>query len=128
MKRIEVTIKPFELEAVNESLAVLRVRVTTVSPVQQAAPPDEPFMVYRGSRYVTDFVTMLRLEVLVSAERASDVLEALRRSAKSVCAHGAVVLVSDVGEAIHLEPVRAGGPSRHGGLSAVPTGHAVWQQ
>ncbi|HEX7671066.1 MAG TPA: P-II family nitrogen regulator, partial [Polyangiaceae bacterium] len=68
IKRIEVAIKPFELEAVKESLSELGVGAMTVSEVHQLASSTTAPRVYRGSAYVADFAVMLRIEVVAPAD------------------------------------------------------------
>lgn len=103
IKRIEVAIKPFELEAVKESLSELGVGAMTVSEVHQLASSTTAPRVYRGSAYVADFAVMLRIEVVAPADRVRSILEAIRRSAKSTCTGDALGLVTDIGEVVRLE-------------------------
>lgn len=102
MKRIEVAIKPFELEAVKESLSELGVGSMTASEIHQLGPTAASRRVYRGSTYVADFSVMLRVEIMAPAELVRSIFEAIRRSAKSTCTGDALGLVTDIGEVVRL--------------------------
>jgi nitrogen regulatory protein PII len=108
MKKIEVAIKPFELEAVKESLSELGISTASVAEIRQLAATNAPRRVYRGSAYVSDSILVLRLELVVPAGLVDGIVNAIRRSAKSTCAEDALVLVTEVGEAFRMRSGRCG--------------------
>jgi len=78
MKKIEAVIKPFKLEAVKDSLSILGVRGLTVSEVRGFGRQRGHREVYRGAEYQVDFVSKIKIEVVVTAEMAPDAIKVIQ--------------------------------------------------
>lgn len=81
MKKIEAVIKPFKLDEVKEELQALGVTGMTVTEVKGFGRQKGHREIYRGAEYEVDFVPKVKLEIVVSAEMADRVVEAILKSA-----------------------------------------------
>ena len=69
--------KPFTLTDIKESLESIGVRGMTVTEVQGFGQQKGHTEVYRGAEYAVDFVSKIKIEVVVSDDLYSDVIEAI---------------------------------------------------
>lgn len=77
MKLVTAIVKPFTLTDIKESLENVGVRGMTVTEVQGFGQQKGHTEVYRGAEYAVDFVSKIKIEVVVSADLYSDVIEAI---------------------------------------------------
>ena len=73
--KIEAIIRPFALDDVKERLTELGVGGMTVTDVRGFGRTGGKREVHRGSAYVVDFVPKLKLEVIVPARLAEEVVQ-----------------------------------------------------
>jgi len=83
MKKIEVIIKPFKLEAVKEALIEMGITGMTVSEVKGYGRQKGHKEMYRGAEYTVDFNPKLKIELVLVAELVDKVVATLRDAAKS---------------------------------------------
>ena len=83
MKKVEAIIKPFKLDEVKDALSEIGVQGMTVSEVKGFGRTGGKKEVYRGSAYVVDFVPKVKVEVVVTDEQVTAVLDAIERSART---------------------------------------------
>ncbi|MFH1629120.1 MAG: P-II family nitrogen regulator, partial [Pseudomonadota bacterium] len=76
MKKIEAVIKPFKLDDVKDAVLKLGVSGITISEVKGFGRQKGHKEIYRGAEYVVDFLPKIRIEVVVSSEIVSRVVEA----------------------------------------------------
>lgn len=77
MKLVTAIVKPFTLTDIKESLENIGVRGMTVTEVQGFGQQKGHTEVYRGAEYAVDFVSKIKIEVVVSDDLYSDVIEAI---------------------------------------------------
>ena len=77
MKLVTAIVKPFTLTDVKESLESIGVRGMTVTEVQGFGQQKGHTEVYRGAEYAVDFVSKIKIEVVVLDDLYSDVIEAI---------------------------------------------------
>ncbi|MBY0794715.1 P-II family nitrogen regulator [Corynebacterium parakroppenstedtii] len=77
MKLVTAIVKPFTLTDIKESLERIGVRGMTVTEVQGFGQQKGHTEVYRGAEYAVDFVSKIKIEVVVSDDLYSDVIEAI---------------------------------------------------
>ena len=77
MKLVTAIVKPFTLTDIKESLENIGVRGMTVTEVQGLGQQKGHTEVYRGAEYAVDFVSKIKIEVVVSDDLYSDVIEAI---------------------------------------------------
>lgn len=102
MKKIEAIIKPFKLEDVKEALNALEVNGMTVSEVKGYGRQQGHTELYRGAEYVVDFVPKIKIEVVVSDEKAQSVIEAIIKSARTGKIGDGKIFVSNIEQAIRI--------------------------
>ena len=77
MKLVTAIVKPFTLIDIKESLENIGVRGMMVTEVQGFGQQKGHTEVYRGAEYAVDFVSKIKIEVVVSDDLYSDVIEAI---------------------------------------------------
>lgn len=77
MKLVTAIVKPFTLTDIKDSLESIGVRGMTVTEVQGFGQQKGHTEVYRGAEYAVDFVSKIKIEVVVSDDLYSDVIEAI---------------------------------------------------
>jgi nitrogen regulatory protein P-II 1 len=83
MKKVEAIIKPFKLDEVKESLSSVGCQGLTVTEVKGFGRQKGHTELYRGAEYVVDFLPKVKLEVIVSDDKVTQVVEAIEKSAKT---------------------------------------------
>ena len=83
MKKVEAIIKPFKLDDVKESLKEVGVQGLTVTEVKGFGRQKGHTELYRGAEYVIDFLPKIKLEIVVSDDMVTKVIDAIMDSAKT---------------------------------------------
>ena len=81
MKKIEAIIKPFKLDEVKDALSDIGVQGLTVSEVKGFGRQKGHTEFYRGAEYVVDFLPKVKLEIVVSDEIATQVVQIIEHAA-----------------------------------------------
>ena len=81
MKLIMAIIKPFKLDDVREALTPLGVQGLTVSEVKGFGRQKGQTEIYRGAEYHVSFLPKIKIEVVVGADLADQVIEAIAKAA-----------------------------------------------
>jgi nitrogen regulatory protein P-II 1 len=81
MKKIEAVIKPFKLDEVREALAELGVSGLTVTEVKGFGRQKGHTELYRGAEYVVDFLPKMKVEVVITSDQATAVVDAIIKAA-----------------------------------------------
>ena len=108
MKKVEAIIKPFKLDEVKEALQAVGVQGLTVSEVKGFGRQKGHKELYRGAEYVVEFLPKVKLEVVVSDENLSRVVEAVVKSACSGRIGDGKIFVIPVEEAIRIRTSETG--------------------
>jgi nitrogen regulatory protein P-II 2 len=108
MKIIEAIIKPFKLEEVKDALMEIGVQGMTVTEVKGFGRQKGNRETYRGAEYTTDFVPKVKIEVFVTDNLASRVIEAITRSAKTGSVGDGKIFVSDLGSVVRIRTGETG--------------------
>ena len=83
MKKIEAIIKPFKLDEVKEALAREGIQGMTVSEVKGFGRQKGHTELYRGAEYVVDFLPKIKIELLISDDKAAACVEVIEKTAKT---------------------------------------------
>lgn len=83
MKKIEAIIKPFKLDDAKDALNEIGIKGMTITEVKGYGRQKGHTEIYRGAEYVVDFIPKIKLEVVVPAEIADQVVEKIRQAANS---------------------------------------------
>lgn len=83
MKKIEAIIKPFKLDDVKEALKDIGIQGLTVTEVKGFGRQKGHTELYRGAEYVIDFLPKIKLEIIVSDDAVTKVVDAIVESART---------------------------------------------
>lgn len=81
MRKIECIIKPFKLDDVKGVLTDMGISGMTVSEVRGFGRQKGHTELYRGAEYQIDFIPKVKIELVVSAERVAEIVEAVQKEA-----------------------------------------------
>ena len=102
MKLIKAIIKPFKLEEVKDALAEVGVEGMTVTEVKGFGRQKGHTEIYRGSEYTVDFLPKVKIEVAVSDDDVSKVLDSIVTAAQTGKIGDGKVFVLPVEEAVRI--------------------------
>jgi nitrogen regulatory protein P-II 1 len=108
MKKIEAIIKPFRIEEVKDALAKIGIEGMTVIEAKGCGRQKGHTEIYRGSEYTVDLLPKIKLEVIVSDQRAEEVAGAIVAAAKTGKIGDGKVFISNVEEAIRIRTEERG--------------------
>jgi nitrogen regulatory protein P-II 1 len=102
MKKIEAIIRPARFEEVRQALKSLGIDAITVSDVRGGIPGGSLRMTYRCQSYTVDVLPQLKIEVVVGARQADEVIHAVIEAARTGEDDDGQVFVSEVTEVIRI--------------------------
>jgi nitrogen regulatory protein P-II 1 len=108
MKKIEALIKPFRLEEVKEALNETGVKGMTVTEVKGFGRQRGHKETYRGAEYQVDFVPKIKIEVVVAAKMAAQVVTTIQEKAKTDQIGDGKIFVLPVEETIRIRTGETG--------------------
>ena len=108
MKKIEAIIKPFMLDEVKDALAELGMKGMTVSEVRGFGRQRGHKETYRGAEYQVDFVPKIKLEIVVEASLAAQVVETIVAKGKTGQIGDGKIFVLPVEDAFRIRTGESG--------------------
>ncbi|MCG8563877.1 MAG: P-II family nitrogen regulator [Desulfobacterales bacterium] len=108
MKKIEAIIKPFKLDDVKEALSEIGIYGMTVTEVNGYGRQKGHKEIYRGAEYVVDFVPKIKVEIVVSDDRAEETIEMVRNAANTGKIGDGKIFVLPVEQAIRVRTGETG--------------------
>ena len=108
MKKIEAIIKPFKLDDVKEALQEIGLQGMTVIEAKGFGRQKGHTELYRGAEYVVDFLPKLKVEVVVSDDQVTAVLEAIEKAAKTGKIGDGKIFVLDVANVVRIRTGETG--------------------
>ncbi len=102
MKKIEAIIQPHKLEEVKEALKGIGIDGMTISEVRGHGRQKGHKEVYRGMEYQVDLLPKVKVELVISNDRAEEVVTTLASSARTGKIGDGKIFVFDVVEAIRI--------------------------
>jgi nitrogen regulatory protein P-II 1 len=102
MKKIEAVIKPFKLEDVKDALAEMGITGMTVSEVKGYGRQKGHSELYRGAEYVVDFLPKIKMEMIVEADQADAVVNAVVEAARTGKIGDGKIFVSDIEKIVRI--------------------------
>lgn len=102
MKLIIATIKPFKLEEVRQALTDAGATGMMVSEIKGFGSQSGHTEIYRGAEYAVNFVPKIKLELVVPAAIAEQVVETIRSTAHTGKIGDGKIFVLDVQQAIRV--------------------------
>ncbi len=108
MKKIEAIIKPFKLDDVKEALSEVGIYGMTVTEVNGYGRQKGHKEIYRGAEYVVDFVPKIKLEIVVSDDRAEETIETVRNAANTGKIGDGKIFVTTIEQVIRVRTGETG--------------------
>ena len=108
MKKIEAIIKPFKLDDVKGALSDLGIKGLTVTEVKGFGRQRGHKETYRGAEYQVDFVSKVKIEVVVDASMAGVIVEAIQKQANTGSIGDGKIFVLPVEDAIRIRTGESG--------------------
>ena len=108
MKKIEAVIKPFKLDDVKEALNDIGIQGMTVSEVKGYGRQKGHKEIYRGAEYVVDFIPKIKIEIVVPADQADQVVQKIREAANTNKIGDGKIFVIPVEEAVRVRTGETG--------------------
>ena len=102
MKKIEAIIQPFKLDEVKEALKAIGVDGMTITEVRGHGRQKGHKEVYRGQEYNVDLLPKVKVELVVAASRAEEIIRTLTAAARTGKIGDGKVFVYEVAEAIRI--------------------------
>lgn len=108
MKKLEAIIKPFKLDDVKEGLSSLGVQGLTVTEVKGFGRQKGHKEIYRGAEYQVDFVSKLKIEVVMPTELVTKAIKVIQEKARTGQIGDGKIFVSPVENAIRIRTGESG--------------------
>ena len=102
MKMVEAIVKPFKLDEVKEALTKAGVQGMTVEEVKGFGRQKGHTELYRGAEYSVDFLPKVKIQILVTDDKAAKVVEVITDSAKTGKIGDGKIFVTPVEEVIRI--------------------------
>jgi nitrogen regulatory protein P-II 2 len=105
---IVAIIRPFKLDDVRAALSAAGVQGMTVTEVRGFGRQRGHTEIYRGAEYVVRFVPKLKIEVVVEADRAAEVIDVICREARTGQVGDGKLFVCGIDEAVRIRTGETG--------------------
>jgi nitrogen regulatory protein P-II 1 len=102
MKKIEAIIQPHKIDEVKAALIGIGIDGMTISEVRGHGRQKGHKEVYRGQEYQVDLLPKVKVEMVVPADRSTEVVNALSNAARTGKIGDGKIFVTDVAEAIRI--------------------------
>jgi len=102
MKLVIAIIKPFKLEDVRDALTAIGVRGMTITEVKGYGRQKGHTEIYRGAEYAVNFLPKIRIEIVVAADEADRVVEAISAAAKTGQIGDGKIFVAPIEQAVRI--------------------------
>jgi len=102
MKKIEAIIKPFKLEEVKNALTKIGVQGMTVTEVKGFGRQKGHTESYRGTEYEIDFLPKSKIEIIITDNLVTQVIETIERVAKTGKIGDGKIFLSQVEDIIRI--------------------------
>ena len=102
MKMITAVIKPFKLDEVRDALQEIDISGVTVTEAKGFGRQKGHTELYRGAEYVVDFLPKIKIEVAISDESLSGVIDAISKSANTGKVGDGKIFVSSLEDVIRI--------------------------
>ena len=102
MKKIEAIIQPFKLDEVKAALEALGVDGMTITEVRGHGRQKGHKEVYRGQEYHVDLLPKIKIEMVVAAGLAEEVIRGVTAAARTGKIGDGKIFVYEVAEAVRI--------------------------
>lgn len=108
MKKVEIITRTFKLDEVKEALSDLDIKGMTVTEVKGFGRQGGHKEVYRGAEYQVDFVSKVKIEVVIQDDMVAQVVDAAAKAAKTGQVGDGKIFVMPVDEVVRIRTGETG--------------------
>jgi nitrogen regulatory protein P-II 1 len=108
MKRVEIITRPYKLDEIKEALTGMGIQGMTVTEVKGFGRQRGHKEVYRGAEYQVDFVSKVKIEIVIDDEILDQALEVIQAAAKTGKIGDGKIFVSTIDNAIRIRTGESG--------------------
>ncbi|WP_332060977.1 P-II family nitrogen regulator [Bartonella sp. CB74] len=108
MKKIEAIIKPFKLDEVKEALQKIGLHAITVTEAKGFGRQKGHTELYRGAKYVVDFLPKVKIEIVIADEMLEKTIDAIRKAAQTRHIGDGKIFISSIDNAIRISTGESG--------------------
>ena len=109
MKRVEIITRPYKLDEIKEALTGIGIQGMTVTEVKGFGRQRGHKEVYRGAEYQVDFVSKVKIEIVIDDEMLDQTLDVIQQAAKTGKIGDGKIFVSTIDNAIRIRTGESGG-------------------
>jgi len=108
MKKIEAIIKPFKLDDVKDGLSGIGIKGISVTEIKGFGRQRGHKEVYRGAEYQVDFVSKIKIEVVLESELVPEAVKTIQEKAHTGQIGDGKIFILPVEEAIRIRTGETG--------------------
>jgi nitrogen regulatory protein P-II 1 len=108
MKKLEAIIKPFKLDDVKDGLSGIGIKGLTVSEVKGFGRQRGHKEVYRGAEYQVDFVSKIKIEVVLESELVPEAVKIIQEKARTGQIGDGKIFIIPVEEVVRIRTGETG--------------------
>ncbi len=108
MKRVEIITRPYKLDEIKEALTAMGIQGMTVSEVKGFGRQRGHKEVYRGAEYQVDFVSKVKIDIVIDDSLLDQTLDIIQQAAKTGKIGDGKIFVSTIDNAIRIRTGEAG--------------------
>ena len=108
MKRVEIITRPYKLDEIKEALTGMGIQGMTVTEVKGFGRQRGHKEVYRGAEYQVDFVSKVKIEIVIDDEVLDQALEIIQAAAKTGKIGDGKIFISTIDNAIRIRTGESG--------------------
>jgi nitrogen regulatory protein P-II 1 len=108
MKKVEAIIKPFKLDEVKDGLSTIGIKGLTVSEVKGFGRQRGHKEVYRGAEYQVDFVSKIKVEVVLESDLVPEAVKIILEMARTGQIGDGKIFILPVEEVIRIRTGETG--------------------
>ncbi|MFP4083911.1 MAG: P-II family nitrogen regulator [Desulfonatronovibrio sp.] len=108
MKKLEIITRPFKIDEIKEALTVLGVKGMTLTEVKGFGRQHGHKEIYRGAEYQVDFLSKVKMEIVVDDEMLDKTVEAAVNAARTGKVGDGKIFVYPVEDAIRIRTGETG--------------------
>ena len=108
MKKIEAIIKHFKLDDVKKALTDGGIQGMTVTEVKGFGRQKGHVDLYRGAKYEVNFLPKIKIEVVITDEKAEEVVDIIMESARTGEIGDGKIFVSSLLDAVRIRTGKKG--------------------
>ena len=108
MKKIEAIIKPFKLDDVKDGLSDIGVKGLSVTEIKGFGRQRGHKEVYRGAEYQVDFVSKIKIEIIMEDSLVPEAVKTIQEKAKTGQIGDGKIFILPVEDAIRIRTGETG--------------------